>query len=38
MVERAETFGLQHLADDPAVLDGQLQPATVEVGTHGGLL
>ena len=34
VMQRAKTLGLQHLADDSAVLDGQAKPISIEVRTH----
>jgi hypothetical protein len=37
VVQRAKALGLQDLADDPAVFDGQAEPVSVEVRAHRGL-
>jgi hypothetical protein len=37
VVERPKPFRLEHLADNPAVLDGEIEPVAIEVGADGGL-
>jgi hypothetical protein len=37
VVQWTQTLVLQHLADDPAVFDGEFEPVSVEVRAHGRL-